>query len=183
MAATTSNGSTNSNTSGESNVDFDFVQKGGSDCISDKNMAEFVRRLIGAVTSDETGSVVYSTSPPNSTTKLWVEVSNTGAVIGTVKRYDTATGAWVDDHFHPDDPDEIPKLFVKVDTISSDDQVIQYSHSMGTGKYIYTVTPKSEPTADSRWFQVSRGADDLEIHYKDMTGVEVEIRVLEYNNQ
>lgn len=121
--------------------------------------------------------------PPNNTQKIWVETSNTGAIIGTVKRYDTATASWVDDHFHPGIEDEPLKLFIKVDTIGSDDQVIQYSHNLSTGNYIYTITPKTESVADARWYQESRDNDNLEIHYRDMIGVEVELRILEYDNK
>lgn len=180
---TTSNGSTNTNTSGESNVAFDYNLKKASDCISDDNMAEITRRLQGFVTSDETGDVVFSQDPPNDVNKIWIEISNTGAIIGTVKRYDTATGQWVDDHFVPGIEDEPLKLFIKVDTIASDDQIIQYNHSFGTGNYIYTVTMRSAQTVEARWFQESNDNENLEIHYLDMIGVEVELRVLEYDNE
>lgn len=59
-----SNGSTNTNTSGESNVGFDYSLKQNSDCISDANMSEITRRLQGFVTSDETGDVVFSQNAP-----------------------------------------------------------------------------------------------------------------------
>lgn len=104
MATATNNGSTNTNTSGQSSVAFDYVLKKGGDCLPDETMAEITRRTIGAVISGEFGDVIFSKDPPNDTKKLWVEESNTGANIGTIKRYESATGTWVDDHFTGDDP-------------------------------------------------------------------------------
>lgn len=179
MSATT--GTTNTNTSGETNVAHDIKKKTGSDCLDDKTMEEIARRLVSFVESDEVGDVVFSPEPPNSKTKIWIETDATGSIIGTVKRFDSSTGQWVDDHF---DPSVEPlKLFIKVDTIGSDDQVIQYNHNFETGEYIYTIVYKGEPTVDARWFQASADNDDLEIHYLDLSGVEVEIRILEYDNE
>lgn len=179
MASATSNGSTNTNTSGETNVEFDFSEKGVSDCISDKNMAEMVRRLKGFVTSDETGDVVFSQNPPNNQNKLWLEISNTGAHVGTVKRYKTSTGEWVDDHTElPDIPEFIiPKNFEENFTMASDDETVVINHDLADSDYFYDVVYLDEPTIESRWFEVDRASNSLTIRVKSATGVEISVRI------
>ena len=178
MATATSNGSTNANTSGESNVAFDYVLKRGDDCISDKNMAEITRRTIGNVTSDETGDVVFSQKSPNDTRKIWIEISNTGAIIGTIKRYSTASGQWQDDHTELPDPAEIKK-FTETRIMSSDDETLVYAHNFGTASYAYSIIYTSAPLDTARWHQASKDINTLELKVLGASGVSVEITIVE----
>jgi len=178
-----SNGSSTTNTSGDSNVGFDFTKKGGSDCISDSNMAEITRRIQGFITSSTAGDVVFSQNPPQNKLKLWVQLDETGDIIGgKIYSYDSDSGLWIDGHFIPDS-DKPLKLFIKEVAISADDQVVDFSHSFSTLNYIYTVVNKTEPLAEGRWYQESRDGDDLSLHFLQMIGVTVEVRILEYNNE
>ncbi len=172
---------TTTNTSGESNVAFDYTVKGGSDCVSDKVMAEITRRIQGFIQSDELGEVVFSPDEPNSKLKIWIETDATGAIIGTIKRYDSSTGKWVDDHTVL--PSTQLKMFIKSDTISSNDQVITYSHNLATTNYFYTITYKTSPLTGARWFQQLSDANDLAIRYLDLSGVQVEVKIIEITNQ
>lgn len=179
MAETASNnGSTNTNTSGQSSVAFDFVLKKDSDCIPDETMAEITRRTIGTVTSGEFGDVIFAKDPPNDTKKLWVEESNTGANIGTVKRYDSASGEWVDDHtVFPAIPEFPFPAFEEEDfTVASNDETIVFNHNFGDSEYYYDVVYTSEPTTSSRWWEVNRDENSLTIRIKDANGVGISIR-------
>lgn len=170
------NGTANNNTSGESNVQFDYSLKRESDCVSDANMAEIARRLQGFVASDQTGDVIFAPFPPNDTEKLWVETSSTGAIIGTIKRYDSATGNWVDDHFDEDDLPEVtqryPKTYSEVKQTTSDPgagELQTIDHNLSTDSYFYTITWLDFPEDDTRWWEISRTSDQLQIRIKDGT--------------
>lgn len=178
----TANGSTSTNSSGESNVSFDYTTKGGSDCISDANMAEIVRRIQGFVTSDETGDVVFSVNAPNDTRKLWIEISSTGAIIGTIKRYDTSTGSWVDDHYVPGAAADPLQIDITATTPGAADQVVVYNHNFGTTDYFYTVAYTDDPTASGRWFETASDADNLTLRFLDLSGVSLVVKILEYDN-
>jgi len=178
MATATNNGSTNTNTSGEGNVGFDFTLKNGSDCISDKNMSEIARRIQGFVQSDETGDVVFSKDPPNDTRKIWIETSNTGAIIGTIKRYNTATSVWVDDHTVLPDPADI-KSFTETRVMGSDDEVLVYNHNFGTSSYGYAIFWTSSPLDTARWWEVSKTSNTLQLRVLGASGVSVKITIIE----
>jgi hypothetical protein len=178
MSTQSNNGTSNTNTSGESNVALDYIKQAGSDCITDKNMAEIARRLVGFVSSDETGDVIFSVDPPNDTKKIWIEISNTGAIIGTIKRYDSATGQWVDDHTELPDPTEI-KRFSETRTMGSDDETLVYNHNFGTTSYGYAIVYTSAPLDTARWYQVNKDINTLELKVLGASGVGVEITIIE----
>jgi len=172
-----SNGSTNVNTSGESNVGMDYKKKGGSDCISDKNMAEVARRLVGTLESDEAGDVVWSPDPPNNKEKLWVLKSQAGGIVGTIKRYDSPTGEWVDDHTELPEPPEPPATYSMSAVIASANETIVVGHNFGTQNYIYFVTPTSDPLNGGRWYEVDKETNNLTLKFLDSTGVNYRIDV------
>ena len=172
-----SNGSTNVNTSGVDNVGFDFRKKGGSDCISDKNMAEMARRLLGFVDGGEAGDVVWAPEPPNDKEKIWIEKSAAGGIIGTIKRYDSPTGDWVDDHTELPDPPEPPENASEEFTMASADETVIMNHDFGTENYIYFVYPLSDPTAAGRWYEISKGANTLSLKFLDMNGAQVRVNL------
>ncbi len=177
------NGTTDTNTSGEESVAFNFKKKGPSDCISDKNMQEFARRLIGVIKSDELGDVVFAVNPPNNTKKIWIETVPAGGNIGTIKRFDGATGEWVDDHTVL--PDEFSQVFpesaseVVLDSGSNDQFTHVFAHNIGAGKYIYTITPTSQPANDSKWWENTKDVNSLSIDFRNSNGVTYRIDILE----
>lgn len=177
------NGSNTTNTSGETNVQFDYTKKAASDCVSDKNMGEIARRLQGFLVSKTTGDVIFSQNPPNDKLKLWVEIDSTGAIVGTVKRYDSATGQWVDDHTVIPEPPGSLKLFIQEVDILSNDQTVLFTHLFDSEDYIYTVTNKTAPLAEARWYQDNFDPDFFTLHFLDMAGVTVEVRGIEYDNK
>lgn len=93
------------NTNGEDNVSHDFIDKSVSDCLSNKVMAEITRRLQSNIEFNDGLQVVFAPEPPNSKERLWVKKDTTGGIIGTIKRYDSPTSDWVDDHFKADEED------------------------------------------------------------------------------
>lgn len=181
------NGTTNTNTSGEASVAFDFVRKGGSDCVSDKNMAEIIRRLVGSVKSDETGAVVFSVNPPNDKKKIWVRTSAAGGIIGTIKRFDSASGQWVDDHTVIPDPPEPKeyKNFTEVHTLGSDDETFVLNHNFGTNDYLYQVvftsnpSPNPSPSLNGRWYEVNKATNSLELKFLDANGASFRVTIWE----
>jgi len=178
-----SNGTTTTNTSGETNVQNDYTKKKpGVDCIPDKQMAEIARRLQSFVVTDESGDVVFTPDPPNLKTKLWVETDVTGAIVGTIKRYDSDTGQWVDDHtVLPDIPENlIPKIYIEEFDIGSNDATIVINHNFSTARYFYTVTPLEDPTEDGRWYESGSAINSLTLKFIAMSGVSVKITVVEY---
>lgn len=178
-----SNGTTTTNTSGETNVQNDYTKKRpGVDCLSDKVMSEIARRLQSFVVTDESGDVVFTPNPPNTKTKLWVQTDITGAIVGTVKRYDSNTGEWVDDHtVLPDIPENlIPRIYIESYEIASADETIVVNHNFDTPRYFYTVTPLSDPTASGRWYESGSALNSLTLKFISMPGISVRVSVVEY---
>jgi len=173
------NGSSTTNTSGESNVGFDFSKKGGSDCISDKNMAEIVRRMQGFITSSTSGDVIFSENPPQSKLKLWVQIDGTGAIIGgKIYSYDSDSGEWIDGHTVLPDPFEF-KSFIETKVMGSDDETIVFAHNFGTNSYGYNIKYTSAPLDTARWYQVNKATNNLEIKVLGASGVSVEVTIIE----
>jgi hypothetical protein len=168
------NGSTNTNTSGDSNVGFDFTQKTGSDCISDKNMAEITRRLIGAVDSDGDSCCVFAPDPPNNTKKLWIETTDNGQIIGTIKRYDSESGQWVDDHLECGDCEEeggdalYPRFWSEEqETTELTDTELTYNHNFGTLSYTYNFYWLDVPKNDTRWWETEKNENYVKVTIRD----------------
>jgi len=166
------------NTDGQSSVDFDFTKKGGSDCIPDKIMAEIVRRIQGFIISGELGDVIFSADPPNNPKKIWIEIDANGSIIGTVKRFDTESGEWVDDHTELPDPFDL-KDFAGTKTLGSDDETVNFNHNFDSDSYGYAVFWTSDPSEDGRWFEVDKGINTLEIKVLGASGASLRIEIIE----
>ena len=71
--------------------------KSGSDCLSDKVIAEIARRIQIDVPSENTGTDIWSeaTEPSNKALIWWPIDPLTKARIGVPKAYDTTTATWV----------------------------------------------------------------------------------------
>lgn len=68
---------------------------GPVECISEKQMAEIVRRLQGVITFADPNVIARSQSQPTDTTKLWFQTNSQGLVTN-IKFYNTNTGKWED---------------------------------------------------------------------------------------
>lgn len=89
-----SNG-TDSNTSGSDLAELSYIEKGNSDCISDKFFDELVRRLIVALTeSGETRSYIRSVEEPSDLTALWQQIDASDNNVGQLKQYNFTTSTW-----------------------------------------------------------------------------------------
>lgn len=73
----------------------DFAVRGGSDRISDSDMAEIARRLIITLELKEAGNVVFSANPPGDKSKVWWQVDGiTGIPTGSPKVWNSTTQTW-----------------------------------------------------------------------------------------
>lgn len=73
-----------------------FTPKAASDCLSDKQMKEIVRRML-IFFRTPTPQIVRSSTPPSDKTKLWLPLDDkTGEANGSLKVYSAETGAWKD---------------------------------------------------------------------------------------
>jgi len=175
-------GTTAVNTTGETNVSHDVKKRTGSDCIPDKQMEEIARRLISFVESDEGGDVIFAPVPPNDKRKLWVETDAAGAIIGTVKRFDSKSGQWVDDHtVAAETPDQVfPRTFIFAGSVDENDATeVEIEHDLDTEDYFYDFVPLSEPDNDARWHEVSKTANLLTISLRKYQDIDFEVRILE----
>ncbi len=174
-------GTTPVNTTGETNVIHDVKKRTGSDCIPDKQMEEIARRLISFIDSVQVGDVVFAPEPPNNKKKLWVETDATGSNVGTIKRFDTKSGQWVDDHtIIPEIPDiPIPQIFEEAFTMASNDETIVMNHDFDTDQYFYGLVYTSNPTNDSKWNEVTKSNNSLTLRVRNANGVTLRVSIKE----
>lgn len=92
MALTSGNSATN----GQDVLSLDYSVRGEGDVISDKQMAEIARRLIGTLEDQTGGNVVLSPTPPEDLSKLWGQTDPTSGVLqGQLQKWDAEQNKWV----------------------------------------------------------------------------------------
>jgi len=173
MSSTT--GTTAVNTDGATNVAHDVKKKSGSDCIDDRIMEEIARRLISFLESEDTGCCSFTPEPPNDKRKIWIQTDATGSIIGTIKRFDSKTGQWVDDHLTCEDCEfeeggaqRLPQFFTEASqTTSLTDTTLDFNHNFGTNSYMYTFKFTDVPKNDTRWWEESRDENTVSITIRD----------------
>ena len=179
------NGS-NTNSSGESDVDFDYTKAvDGTDNLSDKVMAEIARRLQAFTGSGVSGAVVGGESPPQDTSKLWDKGD------GQVYRYDLASAAWLPTTATPpsnpfpgvseksgniitlesDGIAAVPvdgRIIDDIYFISADDPddpfvIININPPFPSAEYFVSFIPLHDMKPDTRWYETVKTASQYKI--------------------